>query len=96
MTGFTSGYLVEGLWHSLWKIWSSLRGDLPPNLHSVTILCMSFITENFQLLNIGFQEMAIFWREIANSHSALYNLWAKPLHGKSVTSDGIIIKDVGL
>ena len=31
----------------------------PPNHHSVTILCMSFITEHFQLLKIGFQEMAI-------------------------------------
>ena len=69
MAHFALGNLLEGIWSSLEEIWSSLVGDLPPNHHSVTILCMSFITEHFQLLKIGFQEMAIFWQEIPNSHS---------------------------
>ena len=52
--------------------WGSLEfpcGRFTLNSHSVSILCMSFITEHFQLLKIGFQEMAIFWQEIPNSHS---------------------------
>ena len=72
MMHFALGYLAEGIWSSLGEIWSSLVVDLPPNHHSVTILCMSFIAEHFQLLKIGFQEMAIFWQEIANSCSMNY------------------------
>ena len=72
MMHYTSGYLVEGIWSSLGEIWSALVGDRPLNHHSVTIFCMSFITEHFQLLKIGFQEMAIFWQEIANSCSINY------------------------
>ena len=38
---------------------------------------LSFITEHFQFLKIGFQEMAIFWQEIANSCSGnyMFQIW---------------------